>query len=224
MKRLKHLFDAAAATQPQTAEVSEPTAVEKRPTTVTLTAKAKPKLSVLQPASEEVLRKNKRLGIVPAMSCDVCAIAEDCPEFTPGDACHFDEAWSSFDSRDLGDLIAMKHDVVKSNFKRYQRAKLMEERVHGGMIDPNVSRLGKDVMEGAMHLINLENSHREITMTQEMSQDDEVDPILAAFMGAPAETAIELNPEPPALPQPNPVYQPPVEVLYEAPGQRTTKE
>ena len=61
MKRLKHLFDAAAATQPQTAEVSEPTAVEKRPTTVTLTAKAKPKLSVLQPASEEVLRKNKRL-------------------------------------------------------------------------------------------------------------------------------------------------------------------
>ena len=215
MKRLKHLFEAAAATQPQTAEVSEPTAVEKKATTVTLTAKAKPKLSVLSPASEEVLRKNKRLGIVPAMACNVCAIAEDCPEFTPGDACHFDEAWSQHDSRSLEDVIAMQHEVQTTNLKRFRRAKFMEERVHGGMIDPNVSRLGKDVMEGAMHLINLENSHREITMTQEMGQDDEVDPILAAFMGAPTETAIELNPEPPALPQPNPVFVPPTEGIFE---------
>ncbi len=205
MKRLSRHFQATEAVVQATIEPPAPAPTNDPK--VTLTAKKRPQLNVLQPATLEILEKAARAGMKPAFECNICMIGTDCPEYQKGSVCSVDKHFKQFDTRKIDDLVAISHDILSNNYLRLQRARFQEERVGGGLVDPNVTRLSKDVMEQLLTTINLnQQGQDELELTAEAS-GAEGGGILAKIFGRNRQTDdIELNP--PQLPEPNPVIEP----------------
>ena len=205
MKSLKRLFATADKPAPSVVAEKQPAAPAKPPVTVTVKRR---RLAIFEPPPPEIAKKIAAAkGNQPGRECSTCEIGTNCPEFEDGSACAYTGEFEAFGTRSKADLSVVIHNVFETNVERYQFAKFAEKRVHGGAPTPEVTRLGREVLEQANMLLALDEQEASMTIG---SDGDDAGGILASLFGDGPEE-IEVNP-PPELPEPNPVVNPVVDV------------
>ena len=196
MKGFKKLFKSLESPETTTATIEAPKPVQPQQTaTVTVTKKNR-QLGILQPAPPAIVAKMLRKGGPPPMSCVTCSIGALCPEYDEAAVCAFNEYFKGYDTRNKDDVVAIVHEVFTDTKERYRRARYAEERINGGMPLPEVTRLGKDLLEQSNMVLTL-NNEEEATLSMQ-AQGSGADILRDLFMA------------PPSAPRqlPNPVQEP----------------
>lgn len=96
----------------------------------------KRKLTVYRGDQEEDLAA---FMVLPSVACNSCPITDKCPEFKPGSACAFEDAFGGLPTRDLENTMPVLEQLADMQVKRARRAAFVEMRF-GGQLDPNVTR------------------------------------------------------------------------------------
>lgn len=202
---LKKHFDKLATLAPKEAVIEAALVPVKPQTAATVTMTKRTKLNVLQPATPRIVAKMIKANGVPPMSCDVCSLGTQCPKFEEESACAFNEAFAEFDTRQKEDVVALIHEVATDTKIRYRRAKFIEQRLNGGMPMPEVTRLGKDMIEQQSMLLAFDEQEATVSLSSEGEGED----LIARIFGTPStEESVELNPAPEPAQLPNPVVDP----------------
>ena len=77
---------------------------------------------------------------LPGVTCDHCPMAEKCPEYKANHTCAYDEDLKGLSSRDANNVLPFLETVADVQSSRAMRAYMMEQRMTGGILDPNVTR------------------------------------------------------------------------------------
>ena len=117
---------------------------------------------------QALVRKPKNLlsNSMPRLTCNFCTRGAMCQYYQEGYVCYYEKEFSRFDSRDINDVKEAISAIVDLNTSRLQRA-TMFEIMDGGIIDPEVTKLSKDVLQ----MIKLK-SDLEITTIKQIRTTD----------------------------------------------------
>lgn len=82
------------------------------------------------------------MGILdmPGVVCDNCPMAEHCPAYQPAHKCAYDEDYAGLTTRNVSNFIPTLELLADIQKKRAMRGVMMESRLAGGQLDPNVTR------------------------------------------------------------------------------------
>lgn len=125
----------------------------------------------------------------PSYECSTCVIGPECPEYKEGYVCAFDKQFSSFGTREAGEVTDAVYEIVGLNMTRLRMAALQERTISGGAIDSNVTNLTNTVVAQLQMLSNLRRSEQSITVTASGGQARGV---LSELFGM--KSSVELNP------------------------------
>ena len=122
---------------------------------------------------QQKVRKPKSVysNKLPQVSCDVCAMAQGCPDYKPGYICAYNKMFKKFDTRNLDDLKDAMHSIVSSNLERLQRMMLMEQ-LNGGIADATVDRLMDTNMKYLQMMKELDSGSRVVAQQRVVIKDD----------------------------------------------------
>lgn len=101
---------------------------------------------------------------IPPLECSTCHIGAQCPEYNETLVCFYEKSFSSFDVRTTRGVLDTMGAIVAQNVKRLQLMYLSEQRVSGGMVDPNITRLSSEVMGQMERMVLLQKQSQTITV------------------------------------------------------------
>lgn len=77
---------------------------------------------------------------LPRVECDVCNLADECPQYRASSVCAYNEVFDQFDTRNSDDVLALQQALVEVDKDRTMMAILQERLTTGGQIDPRVTQ------------------------------------------------------------------------------------
>jgi hypothetical protein len=92
---------------------------------------------------------------LPGVVCANCAAAESCPKYEDNATCAYEEDLSGLTTRDANNMIPALEVIADLQLKRGLRGVMLEARVAGGQLDPNVTRqlaIASDAIEKVARL------------------------------------------------------------------------
>lgn len=148
------------------------------------------RLPVLRSAAPAPTRRRRAAGreqeeppTLPALTCDVCTLAEDCPEFVDDHVlCAYDARFAAFgDSRDPDALVDAGHEIASRAMGRLRMA-WHRERLAGGKPEVVVTKMQSETMGVLKDLADLKRSTKQLRVTATGPAGAS---ILATMFGAP---------------------------------------
>jgi hypothetical protein len=132
---------------------------------VTMTTKRSLPILSDNNASVDLVREDAKLSRLPRFSCNSCAVGADCPEYKPGHVCAFEDAFAAFPLRTIDSALTVMREVAEGTKVRYRRARLTEELVSGGQVDPVVTKLGEVLMSQTEKIVEMSRSSQQVSVT-----------------------------------------------------------
>jgi len=146
---------------------------------------------------------------LPGVTCDHCPMAEKCPEYVANHTCAYDEDLKGLSSRDANNVLPFLETVADVQSTRAMRAYMMEQRMTGGILDPNVTRQLEVAAAARERVLKyklpvMQANSRSISVVQSGGQQEQgpgmITKLLASMTGAPPPPSpgevLTLNPPP----------------------------